>query len=181
MSHKSQQDFCNSVKRNFPEYFGSKEAIMVLDAGSMDINGNNRYLFENYGYVGVDVAEGPNVDVVMPLHDYESFIIFDFVISTEMLEHDMYWQDSLIRMVEFCRSGGMILITCASTGRPEHGTKRTGSEGDSPGSNMLFGDYYRNLTEGDIRSVINCEETFERFYFEYNPFANDLYFWGIKK
>jgi hypothetical protein len=42
MAHQAQQDFCNSVRQLFPDHFRGKT---VLDVGSLDINGNNRYLF----------------------------------------------------------------------------------------------------------------------------------------
>ena len=52
MAHQSQVDYCLSVKSRFPGHFRRKS---VLDAGSLDINGNNRYLFDDCQYVGIDV------------------------------------------------------------------------------------------------------------------------------
>ena len=51
--HEAQMMFCEEVKRKYPNYFN---AVKVLDIGSMDINGNNRHLFENSEYVGCDLA-----------------------------------------------------------------------------------------------------------------------------
>ena len=50
MAHKEQRDFLLSVKKQFPERF---ENCDVLDIGSLDINGNNRYLFTTYTYIGI--------------------------------------------------------------------------------------------------------------------------------
>ena len=36
MAHQQQQNFCLSVKNNFPKFFQNK---WVLDIGSLDING----------------------------------------------------------------------------------------------------------------------------------------------
>lgn len=47
MAHKAQITYCNQIKQLYPEYFIGKN---VLDVGSMDINGNNRYLFTDCNY-----------------------------------------------------------------------------------------------------------------------------------
>lgn len=179
MAHPAQQDFFLKLKKTYPEKFKN---CNVLDIGSLDINGNNRFLFENYTYVGVDVGNGPNVDVVSKGHEYRSENKYDVVISSECFEHDMYYVETIKNCVDLTKNGGLFTFTCASTGRPEHGTRRT-SKQDAP---LLeeYGDwydYYKNLTEEDIRNVINFDEIFSDCYFEYNPNAKDLYFWGIKK
>jgi hypothetical protein len=86
-------------------------------------------------------------------------------------------------MIKLLRSGGLMVFTCASTGRPEHGTLRSQPE-DAPfllGIDEKWGNYYKNLTEDDIRSVIDINNVFVDFNFEYEPNSFDLYFWGIKK
>jgi hypothetical protein len=179
MAHQAQQDFFLRLKKTHPKKFKN---CSVLDIGSLDINGNNRFLFENYTYIGVDVGDGPNVDVVSKGHEYRSENKYDVVISSECFEHDMYYVETIKNCVDLTKNGGLFTFTCASTGRAEHGTRRT-SKQDAP---LLeeYGDwydYYKNLTEEDIRNVINCDEIFSDYYFEYNPNAKDLYFWGIKK
>ena len=42
-------------------------------------------------------------------------------------------------------------------------------------------EYYRNVTEEDVRKAINVEEIFKKYDFEVNTDHCDLYFWGIKK
>jgi hypothetical protein len=44
-----------------------------------------------------------------------------------------------------------------------------------------WANYYKNLTEDDIRAVIDINNTFSSYGFEYEPVSCDLYFWGIKK
>jgi len=157
----------------------------VVDFGSLDVNGNNRFLFFNYNYTGVDIGEGPNVDVVSPAHEFVSDILYDVVISTEMLEHDMHWEKSLINMEKLLKPNRMMLITCASTGRPEHGTIR--SEGPKAFSSPLTSqieewmNYYKNLTAADFRSVLDVDKIFKMHKFFYVEGACDLYFVGIKK
>jgi len=179
MAHKEQQNFLISVKNIFPEKFNN---CSVLDIGSLDINGNNRYLFSNYKYIGLDIGNGPNVDIVCRGHQYNSEELYDIVISTECFEHDEFWPLTIKNAINLTKSGGLFLFTCATTGRPEHGTRRTNT-GESPFTSSLENDYYKNLTEQEIRSFIDIEESFLDFKFENTEGSHhpDLYFWGIKK
>lgn len=176
MAHPEQATFCTSVKTKYPQYFNN---VNVLDIGSLDINGNNRYLFENYTYVGVDLGEGRNVDVVSKGHEYKPGIQYDVVISTECFEHDQHWQDTILNCIELTKPGGMFMFTCATTGRQEHGTSRTTPQ-DSPFTHTMFSNYYRNLTEHDVRQIPGFDENFSEFGFSTNNNTKDLYFYGIK-
>ena len=174
MAHKEQQDFCLSVKNKFPDKFKN---CSVLDIGSFDINGNNRYLFEDYTYIGLDLGEGKNVDVVCYGHEYKSKTKFDVIISTEALEHDFYWKETLLNAYKLLKKGGLLIFTCATTGRDQHGLKHAAPE-CSPFTN----EYYHNLTIEDIESVFQLEELFyDHYLVEKHDTMHDLYFWGIKK
>lgn len=172
MAHLNQVLFCIKVKSLFPAFFHEKT---VLDVGSMDINGNNRYLFDACVYTGLDIMKGNNVDVIKPVHEYETRKQFSTIISTEMLEHDINWAESLKAMTRLLKPGGFLLITCATTGRPEHGTKRT-----TPECSPATTDYYRNITEDDIRSIPGWLNQFLFYRFSVNPISHDLQFYGIK-
>jgi len=169
MAHKEQIDFCTSIKHQFPEYFKEKN---VLDVGSLDINGNNRYLFKNCQYTGLDLGQGQNVDIICPIHEYCPGFQYDFIVSTEMLEHDKFLPLSLMRMFNLVKAGGAILITCATGCREEHGTVNS-----QPQTSPFTNDYYRNVTVSDIE-----------FYLPKNRFSEylietslvDLYFFSIK-
>ena len=80
MAHKEQREFCLAVKAMFPDFFRDKT---VLDMGSLDINGSNRYLFENCTYIGIDLSKGENVDVVVMAHEFSGGP-FDPILHTEM-------------------------------------------------------------------------------------------------
>jgi hypothetical protein len=180
MAHQEQVDFCLSVKDRYSDFFKNAN---VIDIGSLDINGNNRYLFENCNYTGVDIGAGRNVDVVSKGHEYTPNEKVDFVISTECFEHDQYWDKTIHNIVEnMLKNGGMFLFTCATTGRPEHGTRRADA-GCSPFTAQTNGweDYYQNLTEEDIRKAIDVDAYFKDYQFSVNPISCDIYFWGIKK
>jgi len=169
MSHKQQRDFCRRLQKMYRNYFID---VDVLDVGSCDINGNNREWFSgDFTYTGVDPFDGPNVDIVGVTADVPGD--FDVVISTEMLEHDETWEQSLRDMCAKLRPGGMLILTCAGRGRKEHGTKRF------PKPGMANGDYYRNLDEEDIRPVLEDAASWYRLSFARNDQSCDTYVLGI--
>lgn len=92
----------------------------TLEVGSLDVNGSVRPLFSGH-YTGVDMRDGPGVDVVakadsLPFPD----TAFDVVVSTEMLEHDPYPWLSLHEMGRVLRRGGHLLLTARGNGFGEH-------------------------------------------------------------
>jgi SAM-dependent methyltransferase len=179
MAHPQQIAFCRKIRSFFPEYFRGQR---VLDIGSLDVNGNNRYLFEGCEYVGLDLLPGPNVDVACTAHEYTAQKPFDVVISTECLEHDVFYAETLKNAVALLRPGGLLLLTCATTGRPEHGTLRQKPE-DAPFLTQIdpeWANYYKVLTVQDVNECLDPQETFSRFGIEVDGHAKDLYFWGIK-
>lgn len=177
MAHPEQRTFMLSVKNKFPNRFSN---CKVLDIGSLDINGNNRYLFEKYEYTGVDIGPGKNVDVVCRGHEYKNDTLFDIVISSECFEHDEFWNLTIQNAIDLLKPDGLLLFSCATTGRPEHGTRRSHPQ-DSPFTSQLENDYYMNLTDEDVISKIDMSQ-FSKYEFESRlTWPQDLYFWGIKK
>ena len=179
--HIQARDFTVFIKQLLKEYFLNK---VVLDVGAGDINGNNRFLFENCEYNGNDVIDAPNVTIVSKTKDLlfeENY--FDTIISTECFEHDPEYKESFIKIYQMLKPNGLFCFTCASTNRPEHGTRRTSPQ-DSYGTigNLDdMNDYYKNLTETDLNEVLNLNALFSSWNTYYNAESCDLYFVGIKK
>ena len=179
--HPEARDFTLFIKQILSDFFINKR---VLDVGSGDINGNNRFLFENCEYDGNDVIQANNVTVVSKTKDL-SFedLSFDTIISTECFEHDPEYKESFIKIYKMLKPDGLFCFTCASTGRGEHGTRRT-SPRDSYGTigNLEdMSDYYKNLTEIDLNDVLPINNLFSVWDTYYNFRSKDLYFVGIKK
>jgi SAM-dependent methyltransferase len=175
------KDFTIFVKSILEEYFIDKN---VLDVGSGDINGNNRFLFKNCKYEGNDVIQAPNVTIVSKTKNlpYENET-FDTIISTECFEHDPTYKESFLKIYDMLKKDGLFCFTCASTGRAEHGTRRT-TPHDSYGTMGKLedmSDYYKNLTEQDLNDVLNLNELFSVWDTYYCNSSKDLYFLGIKK
>jgi SAM-dependent methyltransferase len=178
--HEQAREFTLFVKNILADSFLGKR---VLDVGSGDINGNNRFLFDECQYEGNDVIEAKNVTIVSKTNDlpFEDST-FDTIVSTECFEHDPEYKESFQKIYKMLKPNGVFCFTCASTGRREHGTRRTSPQ-DSYGTlgsidNMV--DYYKNLTESDLNEVLPLNSLFSAWDTYYNAESCDLYFVGIK-
>lgn len=96
------------------------------------------------------------------------------------MEHNPFWKETFANMIRLCRPGGLILATCASIGRMEHGTTRTTADA-SPLSVGIGWEYYRNLTGADFAAAIDLAASLAPFAFFSNWVVRDLYFVGIRR
>lgn len=197
MAHKEQKEYIDKIKTKFPHFF---KKCKVLDIGSFDVNGNEKIWFEDCDFIGLDIGHGKGVDVVCPANEYDApNESFDTIISCECWEHNPFYKESIINSVRMLKSGGFFIFTCATTGRPVHGTatqdnidknRLVTSQGNSSINwitmpNVFRDDwdneYYKNVTEEDIREFLDVDMVFSQYQFEVNLNHFDLYFWGIKK
>jgi hypothetical protein len=166
MAHKQQAGFCQYVKERFPLYFKHSN---VLDVGSLDINGNNKYLFEDCNYFGIDRIEGKNVDLALSVSKYyqsHTWICYNTIICNEVFEHDPEFEDSIKAIVRLLKPGGLFLMSCATANRAVHNTE--------PGG------FYKNRFKEDFLAIEEFREAFGVFEWKENRCPDDLYFWGIK-
>lgn len=195
MSHRNQQLFVAHVKSLFPEMFLGRR---VIEVGSLNINGTVRGHFSECEYIGVDIGPGPGVDIVSYAHDLKyPDGSFDVAVSCEAFEHDRFWSKTFATMCRLSRS--LVVFTCASTGRMEHGT-----EDHHPETSPYTNNYYKNLCEHDFDSdyirttfssyqfmnvppqVYGASETKKRWCLLHGACdryvqGEDLYFWGVKR
>lgn len=100
------------------------ESLRILDLGSQDVNGSYRSLFAgpSWQYVGLDMAAGKNVDVILRTPyvwreiDSESA---DVVISGQAFEHIQFFWITMLEIVRVLKPGGICCILAPSSG-PEH-------------------------------------------------------------
>ena len=195
--HKEQINYLNKIKEKLPNAFNN---CKVLDIGSFNVNGNEKPWFENCDFTGLDLLLGPGVDVACPANEYDApDNTFDTIISCECWEHNPFYRESILNSIRMLKSGGYFIWTCATTGRPVHGTK-TQDEIDKKNKKTVQGnssenwktmpnvekedwdnEYYKNVTENDIREFCNIDLVFSSYEFEIETNHCDLYFWGIKK
>lgn len=174
--HDEQMQFVATVKAVFPEFFRD---VSVIEIGSYDVNGSIRPLFDTDDYIGLDLVTGPGVDLVCAGHLYSSKRRFDVAVSAECFEHNPFWRETFQNMAEHARPGGLVIVTCASEGRAEHGTSRADAA-SSPGTVQTGSDYYRNLTAADL-AEIDLAGLFSDWRFCVNAASCDLYFIGVRR
>ena len=177
MAHPQQAEFFSSVRTRYLAHFAHAR---VLEVGSLDINGSVRDLFRDCDYTGVDLQPGPGVDLACPGHLLAlPSASFDTVISAECFEHNPFWRETLANMLRMTRPGGLVLISCATTGRKEHGTSRTNPDA-SPLTVQEKWDYYRNLTGRDLEQGVNLAGWLVDWHSWVNYISCDLYFVGLR-
>ena len=117
--HQSVLDF---LKRSI-----SREEVAgkcVVEVGSRIVFGSPRDIFAWLGpavYVGVDMADGKGVDVVLPAEKLSSrFDNVDIVVATELLEHIEFWRTAIQEMKKIIKPGGLIIVTARAPGFPYH-------------------------------------------------------------
>ena len=122
------------------------EGARVLEIGSYIVNGSVRGLFSSADtYVGLDKRAGPGVDAVVEAEYYDGRGRFDFVVSTETLEHDPRPQDILWCAWRALRPGGTLLVTTAGSGRPPH---------NDDGYPLGDGDYFTTFTPEEMKRLL---------------------------
>lgn len=178
--HHEVLHFVYETKNLYPEYFNNAR---VLEIGSRRVQDQPtiRCHFSNCDYVGVDISEGSCVDVISKGHEYDSDQLFDTVISCECFEHDPFYELTVANMIRLLKPNGMLTFTCASTGRPEHGTRRSSPE-SSPATAEIeeWQDYYKNLTQSDFQSIPSLNQM-KGSYWVSNEATFDLYYRGWKR
>lgn len=116
--HESVMSFVYNVVNQF-----GIQGKSVLEVGSYDVNGTVRPIFESRGctYLGVDIASGKGVDMIMDAHDLDfTDGQFDVVISCETLEHDSEFWFSLREMGRVLKKDGILILTARGNGFQYH-------------------------------------------------------------
>ena len=104
-----------------PYWDNKQEKIEILDIGSYDQNGVHRKLFNDvrYIYMGLDLVDGPNVDIV-PKDTYKWDEIeddkYDLVISGQVFEHIEYPWLTIKEIARILRPGGFVIIIAPNAG-----------------------------------------------------------------
>ncbi|MCK4649579.1 class I SAM-dependent methyltransferase, partial [bacterium] len=124
----------------------------ILDVGSLDINGSIKPEFKDSEYIGLDMREGKNVDIVanahkIPFPDNH----FDCVTYLETIEHDNFPGSTLRECCRVLKKDGWFFLTGAGFMFGQHAAPE---------------DYWRFSKEGFILllkaikefKIIDCHE-----------------------
>jgi SAM-dependent methyltransferase len=112
---------CDAVNLAYLERHRSilEGARQVLEIGSFDVNGNSKRFFVERGadYTGIDLREGPDVDLVCDITDDRARVAatlghrsFDVVVCMNVLEHVYHPHTALDNVASLVRPGGLVVI-----------------------------------------------------------------------
>lgn len=127
-----------------------RDAGAVLDIGGRNINGTVRSLFPfAHTYIALDIAEGPEVDIVADAATWAPDRAYDVVVCCEVFEHTPVWPDICLTAAKACRPGGIFIATMAGPGRPPHSAV-------DGGWTLHPGEHYGNVDPEDLRKVLTA-------------------------
>ena len=99
------------------KYLNALRDKSILDVGSLDINGSYKPLFENaelnWKYTGLDIAPGPNVDIVVQnpaIWDEIDASSYDVIVSGQCMEHVMNLRDWMFNIKRALRPTGIVCL-----------------------------------------------------------------------
>ncbi len=139
----------------------TKEQVVgkrIIEVGAYNVNGSLRVFYEQFDpaeYVGIDIEEGPGVDIRCSAEDMIEklgSVSFDILISTELLEHVRNWRKVISNMKNILRPNGLILLTTRSKGAPYHGYPFDFWRYESEDMKHIFADFVIERIESDRES-----------------------------
>ena len=114
MSHTAQLNFVERLSKEFPEHFNKAK---VIEIGSLDINGSVRGYFADCEYIGVDVGEGKNVDLVCEGQKVDHPDgTYDTSLSCNCFEHNPHWVETFRNMHRMTKKDGLVFGECKTYG-----------------------------------------------------------------
>ncbi len=143
--------------------------VDVVELGSYNVNGSARDLFLHAtSYVGVDVRDGPDVDVVMDAADFQPAAPVDVVVCMETLEHANNWELICENAWWMLKRGGIFIVTAATPERIPHGC-----DGGDVGATESYG----AITPDALTEVLR-DLDFVPAEVLHNVAAGDVYAWA---
>lgn len=128
------------------QQFATTKTLNAIEFGAKDINGSIQPLFPNATWTGVDIAEGPRVDVVADASTYEHPEPVDLIVCCEVFEHTPVWPEIIKNAYTLLASSGEAIFTCAGRGRPPHSA--------IDGLAVRPDEYYKNVDEKELERVM---------------------------
>jgi hypothetical protein len=137
-------DACEQWVKDAIEKYGPFDS--VLEFGSRDVNGSVRPWFGDAIYLGVDVVDGPGVDVVDDAATFRSNMQYHAVVCTNVFEHAQNWRDIVYSAFLALRRGGYFIVTTVCDPFPPH-SKYDGCE-------LRPYEYYGNVSREMLSLVL---------------------------
>jgi hypothetical protein len=147
--HAEVYTWLNFCRRYIEGVEGDLANFEVIEIGGRDVNGRAH---DGFGPTLVwlvnDIAPGPDVEVVMPGHEFlieQRGMHWDCVVSCEVFEHTNTWREIVTAAAGAVKSCGWMIVTCASPGRAPHSAIDGGA--------VRPDEYYANVDPVEFRVV----------------------------
>jgi SAM-dependent methyltransferase len=110
------------IFKSFHDWRDGRSHFKVLEIGSLDINGSVRPIFYPFAekYIGIDMQEGPGVDIVVDAAKFIHFETYDIILCAEVFEHTPHWKQIIQNSYNNLVDGGIFIATMAGEGRYPH-------------------------------------------------------------
>lgn len=142
---------------------------LVVDVGGRNINGTVRHLFTADRYIAVDLYDGPGVDAVADIRDWQCDQPADLIVCAEVLEHAPRPYEVIDACRRLLKPGGRLLLTAAAPPRLPH----SGHDGGP----VRDGEHYQNIHPGDLHDWLQHWQTVQ---ITYDAEHGDVYAEAIK-
>lgn len=145
----------DAVRQWVARFAKETEYPTVIEVGSRNINGTIRDQILAKEWIGIDIIDGPCVDIVGDAIEYIPDFRgrADLVLCLEALEHYENTKFLTYALGQFAKPGALVIATAAGPGRGEH----SGID-ENP---IREYEHYRNLGVGDFEiqwgEVVGCE------------------------
>mgnify|MGYP001591398156 FL=1 len=150
----------------------------MLDVGSLNVNGDSgtikEFVPKDCEYMGIDMREGKNVDVVLNGHDLYAYFkepIFDLITCFDTLEHDDKFWLTVENMREVLVPGGWLIIGVPSRYTPLHEHPSDYWRFMEPAFHNIF---FKDFEDVFIKVFYPIEDK------DTQKFENSIYGWGRK-
>jgi hypothetical protein len=168
--HPSAYSFIASLVEKITPY-GVVRSRTGIDIGGRDVNGNAREMFHHTVWDVLDRKDGEDVTIQADAAAWIPRQVYDIVVCTEVLEHSPLWEDIVRTCVKCLDRNGHFVLTCAATGRGQHG---------EDGNTLPPGEYYGNIDPYRLLLVLTEFRGLIWRSFTYDPSCGDVYFYGVR-
>lgn len=149
--------------------------LSVVEFGACNMNGSVRDAYpQASSWLGVDVQEGPGVDVVADAATWMTSERFAVCVCAEIFEHTPDWRAILETAFSVLAPGGLLVASCATGRRPPHSAV--------DGGPLRPGEYYANVDPDEMCAALDKQGWSEGSVIEADGYfgADDLYVRAVK-
>ena len=148
-------------------HVGKTEGLTVLEFGSYNVNGTVRDYFRDADFCGVDMRDGPGVDIVCDAADFDGDGRYDVVVSAETLEHAERPGEIIARAWDSLKPEGLLILTAAAPERAPHNGNGDPLQEDE--------EHYAGISQADLFIWLAANNRWHIIDLTHSPQDGDVY------